>query len=203
MENVDYLLLDEWSATLAPLSQQRDNLLTYDRIILQFQLHWYQAPYIMKQWIDHVFQMDEGFATFKQSLTNKSFGLVVIAGSSASQYQPGASQGRSIYDLLSPYELLARHLKMVYLPAFVIDAFHLMSEQEKQRLLWRYNSYITTGNQARFSKYQRFIIDQLDRLMLEQFNASAEDEVLLEMLKDVMTDRADELEELKRLIEEW
>lgn len=203
MEQVDYLLLDRWSKGLKPLYEQREDLLKYDRIIFQFQLHWYQAPYVMKEWIDYVFQLDEDFLNFKKSLRQKELGLVVIAGSPKNQYQPGASQGRSVYDLLSPYELLARHFEMKYLPAFVIHEFHLLGQQKQQQLLWRYNSYLTTGNQGRFSKYQRFIIKQLESLTPEQFDASPEDLVLLEMLIEAMTDRADDLEQLKGLVEEW
>ncbi|PMB84177.1 hypothetical protein CJ205_04350 [Dolosicoccus paucivorans] len=203
MEQVDYLLLDRWLKKSEPLWKQREHLLTYDRIIFQFQLHWYQAPYVMKEWIDYIFQLDDDFSNFKKALRQKELGLVVIAGSPKNQYQPGGSQGRSIYDLLAPYELLARHFEMVYLPAFVVHEFHLLGQQKQQQLLWRYNSYVTTGNQGRFSKYQRFIIHQLDSLAPEQFDASPEDLVLLDMLIETMTDRADDLEQLKGLVEEW
>ena len=53
---------------------ERKRLMEFDRIIFQFQLYWYQAPAIMKIWLDAIFDTEVGNAAFQQSLHGKQLG---------------------------------------------------------------------------------------------------------------------------------
>ena len=48
------------------IQEQQELLKAYDRIIFQFPMYWYSAPYQLKKWIDEVFD-DSLMRTFEKT----------------------------------------------------------------------------------------------------------------------------------------
>lgn len=182
---------------------ERQRLMDFDQIIFQFQLHWYQAPAIMKIWMDTVFDTDIFDERFRQNLKGKRLGLVVIAGVKAAHYQAGGREGRTLSELLSPYELFARHFDMTYLIPLTIHQFHYMDEEMKFNLMMRYACFLETGAADSFTALQNYIIEKLESMTEEELVLSETDQVLRKMFINELKDQADDLDELNDLNDLW
>lgn len=183
--------------------RERERLLQYERVIFQFQLYWYQAPAIMKQWLDAVLDQDATSPVFYKQLTGKELGIVLIAGVKADHYQAGAREQVTISELLSPYEALARHFGMKYLAPLAIHQFNYMDEAMKFELMMRYGCFLETGAAHSFTALQAYIVKQLKALTPDQLELSDTQDMLFDMFVDEVEERASELGDLFNLMDTW
>lgn len=185
------------------IAKERERLLQYDRIIFQFQLYWYQAPAIMKRWLDAVLDQDATSSVFYKQLAGRELGIVLIAGVKAEHYQAGAREQVTVSDLLSPYQALARHFGMKYLAPFAIHQFNYMDEAMKLELMMRYGCFLETGAAHSFTALQAYIIKQLKALTPDQLELSDTQDMLFDMFVDEVEERAGELGDLVNLMDTW
>lgn len=182
---------------------EQARLAQYQRIIVQFPLYWYQAPAILKQWMDTVFDMSASMRKLQQHLAQCEFGVVPIVGVAESEYQAGGREQRTMSELLSPYETFARYFGMRYLAPFAVYQFQYMSEEEKFDLMLRYACYLQTGTVANFLAFQDFIIDKIRSLTDKQLDLSPEDAILFELFAGDLEQQRDELDELLNITRDW
>ena len=182
--------------------QEWQRLVSYERIIFQFPLYWYQAPAILKQWLDVVFGYELPQQAKKQ-LANKELGIVVIAGVKESEYQIGGREGVTISDLVAPYYALARHFKMVPLKFYAIHQFHYLSEIQKMQLMLTYATYLATGTVGQFPAFQAFVQDRLAQLTPQQLPLDSVQQLVFEQFQQDLEVRQQELSELQQLVQKW
>lgn len=135
-------------------------LMSADKIIFQFPLYWYQAPEVLFEFINKVFSVLP-----TNALVHKYFSLVVVVGGKAAHYQAGGREGRTLSELLSNFEVLARHFKCIYLPMFVVHQFKYMNEQQKAQLMWRYLFYLENNVEDSLPNFQRYLIAKAAQLI--------------------------------------
>ncbi|EHR37252.1 NAD(P)H-dependent oxidoreductase [Facklamia languida] len=176
-------------------SEELDRLAQYDRVIFQFPLYWYQAPAVLKVWIDQVLDQGTGLGF----IAGKELGLVVIAGAPARNYQLAGREGVTVSDLLSPYYALSRYLGMRFLEPFTIFQFAYLSEAEKMRLMYDYALYLKTGEARRFNDLQDMIIQALQDLDL---NLSPVDQVVFDQFVMALEDQAQSLKDYQA-VDQW
>lgn len=138
-----------WHALPAALDLAAEQALLFDadRIVLQFPLYWYAAPAALKAWLDTVWQAHLVDAARGGRLRGKQLGLVVSLGQPEAAFQLGGAVGVSLSTLLAPYAALARRTGMTLLPPLPIAQFSYQTEQAHQRLLIRYQQYLTAASQ--------------------------------------------------------
>ena len=109
-----------------------------ERLILQFPMYWYQAPSVMKEWIDTVMSKS---APFSKQI--KELGIVVTLGVKEEAFRAGAKEQFTISELLRPFQALANTMGWTYLPIFEVHQFDYKTEEAKQALLVEYLQYVT------------------------------------------------------------
>lgn len=164
-------------ARFTPVSEQQ-RLLKYDRIIFQFPLYWYQAPAILKLYIDEVFDDTALKKVFKQKIAGKELGLVVLLASKLEEFQAGGKHGRTMSEILSAYEVFARYFKLNYLSPFLVTQFSYMTDLELDHLMMKYAYYLETGDTRSQTNYYTYIQNKLDQLTENQVVFSDLDWVL-------------------------
>lgn len=183
--------------------KEQERLLKYQRIIFQFPLYWYQAPAVLKEWIDTVFEEGNINPNFGLKLAGKELGLVVVAGIKAEHFQPGGREGISLSDLLSPYQALANYFQMTYLMPFNLHQFDSLTEAEKMKLIYYYGCYLEKGQYASRLVYQQYIIEKLQAIRDDQLDLSEIDQIIFDSWQDELEGQAEELSELYRLTDRW
>ncbi|RKR76337.1 NAD(P)H-dependent oxidoreductase [Frondihabitans australicus] len=98
-------------------------LLEHTHIVLQFPLHWYSVPGLLKDWMDRVLERgwaygDDGGPGF---LRGKSLQVAVSTSEDAREYEPGRPQYFTIDQFLVPLKATALRLGMTWETPIVVD----------------------------------------------------------------------------------
>ncbi|QHE85983.1 NAD(P)H-dependent oxidoreductase [Hydrogenophaga sp. BPS33] len=104
------------------IAQHQQRLVAADRIVLQFPLTWYSAPPVLSTWLVRICQRGWAYGPGGRALNFKTFGVAVTTGSHGRDYTHEGRYRHSLAEVLTPYELLARHTGMHYLAPFAITA---------------------------------------------------------------------------------
>lgn len=170
-------------------------LLEYDRIIFQFPMYWYSAPYLLKKWIDSVF--DD--VLLKGGLKDKELGLIVTLGLSEEAFATGRSENYTLSELFRPFEALANKCGMTYLPIFAVSLFSYMEEIQKKELLISYQQYLTKENSYQFKSKEEWFTQ---RLMKYSEDENRPNQNQLSLILEGIKDNRDSLEDLLILVNE-
>lgn len=177
---------------LFDVNYEQQLLKEHDRIIFQFPMYWYSAPYVLKKWLDSVF--DD--ALLKTGLKDKELGLVVSLGVSEESFAVGQNEKFSLSEIFKPFEALANKCQMSFLPIFPISLFSYMEEFDRKTLLINYQQYLTKETNASFKSKESWFIERL-----HQYVARNSNENLSEILEKVIENR-ETLDELSMLVNE-
>lgn len=198
-------LQSEWNSNKKfDRERESERLLEFDRIIFQFHFYWYQAPAILKLWLDTVFVDKQTDPKFFNEFRGKQLGIVVVAGVRESHFQAGGREKRTLSELLSPYETFANYYELEYMPIFSVHQFANKSELEKMKLMYEYSCYLEEGTHLSYLTLQSHLLKKLEELDLEaHLDLSAEQEVLFTMWQNDLEHQADEVSELFELTDGW
>ncbi len=120
-DNIDVLtLIEKYPDGNFDIAKEQDRLLKYDQIILQFPFYWYNAPYIMKKYVDDIFIAGYAFkGALPGELKNKILKIAITAGASHASYVPGGYNNEHPTTFLKPFAQMADKMGMMYKPAFI------------------------------------------------------------------------------------
>ncbi|CAI6084938.1 NAD(P)H-dependent oxidoreductase [Cohnella sp. JJ-181] len=128
--DIDYYnLYEEYADWNIDADKERQRLLRYDRIVLQFPLYWYSCPPLMKKWFDDVLTLGWALDPSGDRLLGKEFIVATTAGGTENSYRAGGSNRFTISELLRPIEQTLIKCRGTYLPAFVSFNANLGSEE--------------------------------------------------------------------------
>lgn len=159
--------------------EEKELLKEADRIIFQFPMYWYSAPFLLKRWLDEVF--DDSLIV--NGLKNKELGLVVTMGLSQEDFAAGRSEKFTLSEIFRPFEALANKCQMTYLPIFPVALFPYLSEVNKKKILIDYQMYLTKQNETSFKKKEDWFVSRLESFKEKSTNQESINHVL-ESLKD-------------------
>lgn len=177
---------------LFDIDYEQELLKNHDRIIFQFPMYWYSAPYMLKKWLDGVF--DDKL--LKNGLKGKELGLVVSLGVSEKSFAVGQSEKFSLSEIFRPFEALANKCQMNFLPIFSISLFAYMEEVDRKKLLIDYQQYLTKEVDASFKSKENWFIERMSDYVSQTSN-----EKLANILEKVIENR-ETLDELSMLVNE-
>lgn len=169
----------------------------HDRLIFQFPLYWYSSPALLKEWQDKVFTQFTG----SDLLKDKEFGIVTTVGVRKIEYLAGGKVGFTLDELMRPYQAVANHFDMRYLPIFSIHQFMYLSEEDKKRCLVDYLYYVTGACDTSLSKRTEWLLHELSKSQSDL--KSAELINRLESVMETIGEKAELLEDLKQTLEEF
>ncbi|RBP84000.1 NAD(P)H dehydrogenase (quinone) [Rhodobacter sp. 140A] len=101
-------------------ARERARIDAHDRIVLQFPLTWYSCPPRLSEWMGAVLQRGWAYGPGGRALRLKTLGIAVSTGSNGEDYSPDGRYGHTLDAVTLPFELLAIHTGMHYLPAFTL-----------------------------------------------------------------------------------
>ncbi len=175
--------------------EEQQRIREFDRIIFQFPMYWYSAPYLLKKWLDEVFE----YSFAKSELVGKELGLVVSLGTAVENFASGKPEKYTLSEIFRPFEVLANKCNMIYLPTFSISLFSYMGDQKKKRLLIDYQKYLTQEKGNTFKEEEEWFLERLNQISRKK--TGKEKEILLQVLSMII-DAREELDELRLLIDE-
>lgn len=143
----------------------------HDVIIFQHPFYWYQAPAIIKEWLDLVLEHGWAYGSKGKALEGKVFFQALTAGGDATTYQPNGANLFTIGELTSPFSATANLCHMTALPPFAVMGVHRgLPEEQLKAYAEEYRRLIIALRDDRFdiaqAKDEPLLNHRLDNLIL-------------------------------------
>lgn len=168
-----------------------------DRVIFQFPLYWYSAPASLKIWEDKVLTRQFADQAVEGALIGRELGLVISLGTPERHYAAGQPENVSISQLTVPFQALAHKLGMTFLPTLIVDQFGYQSEDDKMRLLVRYQRYLTQEKLGHFKDEEAWLLARFQDYLA---SLPAAQKTQASLLLNQLTANRDQLAELQATI---
>jgi glutathione-regulated potassium-efflux system ancillary protein KefG len=117
-------------------------LLQHEIYLWHHPLYWYNAPPLVKQWIDLVLTFGWAYGPGGTALRGKSMGHVVTSGGTAASYQLDGYHGATLDEFLRPLCRTVTLCGMTWLPPFAVHGTHRLSDEALEAEAARYGRYV-------------------------------------------------------------
>lgn len=124
------------------VAREQALLMAHDRVVLQFPLFWYSSPFLLKKWLDEVFQLDFAHGKGGDKLHGKKLLLAISSGGAQSMYQAGDFHNYSYSELLRPFQQTANLVGMIYRPPFIVSGIREVSDEQLEKYASDYAVYV-------------------------------------------------------------
>lgn len=140
------------------IQKEQELLMEYERIIFQFPLYWFSTPAMLKAYEDEVLSYGFAYGKSGDKLVGKEFKAVVTIGAMEEAYQAGGWNDKSLNEILSPLQTMARFCGMTYTRAFTTfsTTAKKFESQEIEKIATKYAQMLQNQNWCdHITKYQR------------------------------------------------
>ena len=123
-------LYEEYPYFDIDVDREQKLLLAHHTIVLQHPFFWYSTPALLKQWVDLVLEHGWAYGSQGTALVGKRVVSAISTGGGETAYQGGGHNRHTIREFLAPIEQTFVLCGMEYLPPFLINGTHGMSEEQ-------------------------------------------------------------------------
>lgn len=135
-------LYAKYRNTNIDIAFEQELLLSHDRIVFQFPLHWYQAPSLLKKWIDEVLTYGFAWGPGGDKLVGKEFLVATSTGSKSDFYRSGGKNQFTLSEFLRPYQALANYVDGNWIPSYILyGTFYDLSDEQLEEDARAYAAY--------------------------------------------------------------
>jgi glutathione-regulated potassium-efflux system ancillary protein KefG len=112
------------------IEREKELLVQHDLIIFQHPFFWYSTPALLKQWQDLVLEHGWAYGSKGKALVGKKMMNIITTGGSSQAYTRESINQHTIREFLLPIEQTAKLCGMIYLPPYLIQGTHRLTEKE-------------------------------------------------------------------------
>jgi glutathione-regulated potassium-efflux system ancillary protein KefG len=124
------------------VAEEQALLQQHDIFLWHHPLYWYNAPPLVKQWIDLVLAFGWAYGPGGTALGGKAMGHVVTTGGAATAYQLEGFHGATLHEFLRPLERTVTLCGMRWLPPFAVHGTHRLTDDALDQEAARYGRYV-------------------------------------------------------------
>ncbi|HEU4327656.1 MAG TPA: NAD(P)H-dependent oxidoreductase [Roseiflexaceae bacterium] len=125
------------------VAREQRLLTEHDLILLQFPFFWYSTPPLVKQWEDLVLEHGWAYGSQGNALRGKRALCVVSTGGGPAAYQHEGYNRFTMRELLAPLDQTFVLCKMTFLPPYVVQGTHRLTEADIEQETARYRALLT------------------------------------------------------------
>ena len=114
------------------IEEEKKLLLENDIIIWHHPLYWYSAPPLLKQWIDMVLELGWAYGPGGAALSGKWIFNAITTGGAKEAYSREGHNRFYLHEFLAMFNQTAHLCKMIYLPPFVVQATHRLTDEQNE-----------------------------------------------------------------------
>jgi glutathione-regulated potassium-efflux system ancillary protein KefG len=123
-------LYEEYPDFNVNVEAEKKLLETHDIIIWHHPLYWYSSPPLLKQWIDMVLELGWAYGPGGNALSGKWIFNAITTGGTKEAYSREGHNRFYLHEFLAMFNQTANLCKMIYLPPFVIQGTHRLSDDQ-------------------------------------------------------------------------
>lgn len=125
------------------IAREKELLMDHDIILWHHPFYWYNAPPLLKQWIDMVLEFKWAYGPGGTALKGKSVFNVITSGGTEEAYSQEGRNRFTVREFLAPFEQTARLCHLTYLPPFMVQGTHKLSDGQVQEHADRYGRLLS------------------------------------------------------------
>jgi glutathione-regulated potassium-efflux system ancillary protein KefG len=133
------------------VEREKQLLATHQIIIWHHPFYMYGAPALLKQWIDLVLEYGWAHGRGGDALKDKIVFNALTSGGTREVYAAKGYNRFTIREFLAPFDQTATLCKMTYLPPFVVQGTHLLTEAQLALHAALYRTLLERLSQGEFS----------------------------------------------------
>lgn len=123
-------LYEEYYDFNIDVGREKKLLVEHDIIIFHHPFFWYSTPALLKQWEDLVLEHGWAYGSKGTALVGKKCMNIITTGGSSQAYIKESINKHTIREFLIPIEQTAKLCGMIYLPPYLIQGTHRLTEKE-------------------------------------------------------------------------
>ena len=123
-------LYEEYYDFNIDVEREKELLIAHDIIIFHHPFYWYSTPALLKQWEDLVLEHGWAYGSKGTALVGKKLMNIITTGGTPQAYTKESINRHTIREFLIPIEQTARLCGMIYLPPYLIQGTHRLTEKE-------------------------------------------------------------------------
>jgi glutathione-regulated potassium-efflux system ancillary protein KefG len=126
------------------IAAEQAQLVAHDVFVWHHPLYWYNAPPLVKQWIDLVLAFGWAYGPGGTALRGKAMGHAVTTGGPEAAYQAQGYHGFTLAEFLRPLERTVTLCGMRWVPPFAVHGTHRLSDADLEAAGERYGHWLST-----------------------------------------------------------
>ncbi len=123
-------LYEEYPDFNVDVEREKQLLTEHQVIVWHHPFYTYSCPAVLKQWMDLVLEYGWAHGRGVYSLKEKIVFNALTSGGTREVYTADGYNRFTIREFLAPFDQTAHLCKMIYLPPFVVQGTHLLTEAE-------------------------------------------------------------------------
>lgn len=123
-------LAKEYPDGVIDIEKEQSLIMSHGNLILQFPIHWFNSPHLLKKWLDDVFIDGWAFGKSGNNLKDRKIALAVTAGSKSEDYDKEGRYKYHLEDVLVPFEITAKYCKADYQSFFAFYGTDFSTQEE-------------------------------------------------------------------------
>lgn len=123
-------LYEEYYDFNIDVAREKKLLVEHDIIIFHHPFFWYSTPALLKQWEDLVLEHGWAYGSKGTALVGKKLMNIITTGGTSQAYTKESINRHTIREFLIPIEQSAKLCGMIYLPPYLIQGTHRLTEKE-------------------------------------------------------------------------
>jgi glutathione-regulated potassium-efflux system ancillary protein KefG len=133
------------------IEKEKKLLEEHDIIIWHHPLYWYSAPPLLKQWIDMVLELGWAYGPGGIALSGKWIFNAITTGGTKEAYTREGHNRFYLHEFLAMFNQTAHLCKMIYLPPFVLQGTHRLSDEQNAMGAQAYGKLITGLSEGKWA----------------------------------------------------
>jgi glutathione-regulated potassium-efflux system ancillary protein KefG len=121
-------LYEAYPDFMIDVKREQQLLLDHDIVAFHHPFYWYSTPAILKEWQDLVLEHGFAYGAAGTALLGKVTFHIMTTGGGREAYQQAGLHGRTVRELLAPWEQTAKLCGMTFLAPFVVHGALAVSE---------------------------------------------------------------------------
>jgi glutathione-regulated potassium-efflux system ancillary protein KefG len=144
-------LYEEYYDFNIDVEREKKLLVEHDIIIFHHPFFWYSTPALLKQWEDLVLEHGWAYGSKGTALVGKKLMNIMTTGGTSQAYTKESINQHTIREFLIPIEQSAKLCGMIYLPPFLIQGTHRLTEKEIDGYASNYIQLLKDFSEDKFS----------------------------------------------------
>lgn len=136
-------LYEKYPDFFIDIAAEQKLLLKHDVIVWHHPFYWYNAPAILKEWMDLVLQHGFAYGRNGRALEGKWVMSAISTGGRAEVYSKTGSNHFTVNEFLVPFNQSVTLCRMVYLPPFVTHGAHTITSDRLNEQVAAYRQILT------------------------------------------------------------